>query len=426
MSNNVATLHATLQTLRGVACQELVITGDIGGPGAGDENSNRTHTAMTDRRGLRAPRDAERAARHVRVPFCHHGREGPIGLEAHVGPSLRDVAAAAGVSVRTVSNVVNDFPHVAPETRRRVQQALEELRYRPNLAARSLRRGRSGLIALVVPQVAAPYFGELASHLVEEAEARGWMLLVDQTGGLAERERRLLEGERAHLVDGVIFSPLALTPAQLSRHRDTLPLVLVGERSSDGLVDHIAVDNVAAAAEATEHLLALGRRRIAAVGTQPRLGNDTARQRLEGYRRAVVAAGIEPDRALEVPVTELRRSDGAAAVRRLLRRADPPDAVFCFSDELALGALRAAADLGVRVPDDLAIVGFDDVEDGRYANPSLSTIAPDKREIARRALECLADRLDNDAAGRPARSVVAGHRLVVRESTAKPDRADPT
>lgn len=329
--------------------------------------------------------------------------------------NLRDVAALAGVSVRTVSNVVNGFPHVAPATRARVQQALDELRYRPNQAARSLRGGRSGLIALVVPDVASPYFGELASLLMRAAEVRGWTLLVDQTEGEAARERRLLEGDRATLVDGVIFSPLALTPAQLNRRVSEGPLVLLGERGAQGLVDHVGVDNVAAARAATEHLIALGRRRVAAVGTQPRLGNDTARLRLEGYASALQAAGLRPGRGLQVPVAALRRADGAAAMRLLLDRADPPDAVFCFSDDLALGLMRAAAEAGVTVPDDLAVVGFDDVEDGRFATPSLTTISPDKEQLAAAAVRCLAERLEDPS--RSARDVSVEWQLVVREST---------
>jgi DNA-binding LacI/PurR family transcriptional regulator len=206
-------------------------------------------------------------------------------------------------------------------------------------------------------------------------------------------------------------------------------------------VDYVGVDNVAAAVAATEHLIEGGRRRIAAIGLQPHLSNDTARQRLEGYRRALAAAGMPADPALEIPVQALHRTDGAQALRRLLRLDAPPDAVFCFNDQLALGALRAGYDAGLRVPADLGVVGFDDIEDGAYSIPSLTTIAPDKRQIAAQAIDCLAERLSGPdplrsadpqrstdrgrstdpqrgpAPQRPARSVITGHRLVVREST---------
>jgi DNA-binding LacI/PurR family transcriptional regulator len=329
--------------------------------------------------------------------------------------TLSEVAARAGVSVRTVSNVVNDFAHVAPATRAKVQLVLDELGYRPNLAARQLRGGRTGMIGLVVPEIASPYFGELASALVTAAAERGWTVLIDETGGDADRERLLLGSSGAQLVDGLIFSPWALGPDELNRRPGGVPVVLLGERGADGLVDHVAIDNVAAATEATDHLLDLGRRRIAAVGVQPHLENNTAAQRLAGYRTALCAVGIAPAPELQIGVRRLHRADGAAAMRALLAGNSRPDAVFCFTDELALGALRTLADHGLRVPDEVAVLGFDDIEDGRYSVPSLSTIAPAKDEIAVLALESLLARIS--AVDEPARDIVAGHRLLVREST---------
>ncbi|MFI6507441.1 substrate-binding domain-containing protein [Streptosporangium sp. NPDC050855] len=379
---------------------------------------------------------------------------------------LKDVAARAGVSVRTVSNVVNDFPLVAPETRRRVQKALEELSYRPNAAARRLRGGRSGLIGLVIPEIDSPYFGELASLLVQEAQEHSWTLLVDQTDGDPDRERRLLEGMPGQMIDGLIMSPWGLSPADLRRRADAVPLVLLGEQDAAGLIDHVSVDSVAASAEATRHLIDLGRRRIAAIGVQPHLANGTARQRVTGYRQALRDAGAPHDPALEVAVDALHRADGARAMRWLLDEGHAPDAIVCFSDQLALGAMRVALERGLTVPGDLAVCGFDDIEDGRYATPSLTTVAPDKAEIAKRAVACLADRLlkppvpgtnrldrtaaspavpepadpgtgepaTPDPAGTaepaepadpavaptrpPARRIVTAHRLVIRESTA--------
>ncbi|GLY40152.1 LacI family transcriptional regulator [Amycolatopsis sp. NBRC 101858] len=320
-----------------------------------------------------------------------------------MNPKLRDVAEHAGVSVRTVSNVVNGFRYVAPATRERVQASIDALGYRPNMAARTLRRGRTGLVALVVPEIDSPYFAELAARTVRIAGLRGLTVLIDQTDGDAEREKELLHGRRSQLVDGVVFSPWAVAPAELAARTDSVPLVLLGEHDGPAGVDHVAIDNVAAAREATGHLLATGRRRIAAVGIQPRSLNATARQRLAGYREAL---GDLP--RLEVPVQRLHRADGHRAMLELLDHAEPPDAVFCFTDELALGALRAAADRGLAVPGDLALVGFDDIEDGRFSVPALTTVSPDKDRIAELALDCLA------AEPGPPRSIVAPHRLVVR------------
>jgi DNA-binding LacI/PurR family transcriptional regulator len=327
---------------------------------------------------------------------------------------LRDVAIRAGVSVRTVSNVANGFEHVAPETRRRVQQAIDDLGYRPNTAARQLRRGRSETVSLVVPEISSPYFAELASLVVRVAEERSWTVHIDQTDGAADRERRMVAGPVGQSVDGVICCPWAVAPEELARLA-VGPLVLLGERAAIGRLDHVAIDNVAASMLATEHLITQGRRRIAAIGAQPHLHNDTARLRLQGYRAALAAAGLPAPDEWALPVRRLHRPDGAEAMSRLLDDRGSVDAVFCFTDELALGAMRELADRGLRVPDDVAVVGFDDIEDGRYSVPSLTTIAPDKEEIARWAVDCLADRLGEP--GRSDRDLVAGHRLVTRESS---------
>jgi DNA-binding LacI/PurR family transcriptional regulator len=328
---------------------------------------------------------------------------------------LQDVAAHAGVSTRTVSNVVNDFQYVAPATRARVQASIDALGYRPNVAARNLRRGRTGLVALVVPEIDSPYFSDLAARTVRIAEADGWTVLIDQTDGDPARERSLLRGERSQLVDGVVFSPWSISAEELASRPDATPLVLLGEHAGDPPVDHVVIDNVTAAAEAVAHLAARGRTRIAAIGVPPLLANETARQRQLGHRRGLAAAGLPQRPELEVPVTSLHRAEGHRAMTALLAADVRPDAAFCFSDELALGALRAVADAGLRVPEDIALVGFDDVEDGRFAVPRLTTVSPDKDGIARLALQSLRDRLAGDES--PARVITAPHRLVVRESS---------
>ncbi|MFI6390915.1 LacI family DNA-binding transcriptional regulator [Nonomuraea sp. NPDC050547] len=329
-------------------------------------------------------------------------------------PRLKDVAEHAGVSIKTVSNVVNGYPHVSPDTRSRVEAAIAELRYRPNLSARNLRSGRSGVIALAVPDLSIPYFSELATKVIEVADLRGWTVLIDQTQGERRKEQLVMSGIRAQLIDGMLFSPLALTPEDLRARTDQTPMVLLGERIGGGTLDHIAVDNVAAAHLATSHLVALGRRRIAAIGAQRAARAVTAEQRLRGFRRALADAGLSEHAVADV--SDYHRADGAEAMARLLA-GDPPDAVFCFNDTLALGALRTLLSHGLRVPRDVALIGFDDIEDGRFSTPTLTTIAPDKAHIAETAVNLLATRLS--AAGtEPPQDLCAPHRLIVRESTA--------
>ncbi|WP_320069250.1 LacI family DNA-binding transcriptional regulator [Micromonospora sp. RTGN7] len=331
---------------------------------------------------------------------------------------LKDVAERAGVSVKTVSNVVNGYQHVRPTTRTRVEQAIAELNYRPNLSARNLRKGRTGVIALAVPELDIPYFAELARHVVTTAAELGWTVLIDQTGGGPERERAAAAGIGDHLIDGLIFSPLALTAEDLTG-LDGTPMVLLGERVDHGPADHVGIDNVTAAREVTAHLIGLGHRRIAAIGAQGTAEGASARLRLAGYAAALADAGITYDERLVAPAPAWHRADGAAAMRHLLDTGVRPDAVFCFNDTLALGALRALHEAGLRVPADVAVAGFDDIEDGRFSIPTLTTIAPDKARIAKLAVELLANRIAGDRQA-PPKELTAPHYLTPRESTTPP------
>lgn len=331
--------------------------------------------------------------------------------------SMRDVGALAGVSQRTVSNVVNGYVHVSPETRERVQRAIEALRYRPNVSARSLREARTGIIALAVPEIAAPYFAELADHVQRRAGEHGVTLLIDQTGASRERELLVLEGYGSHAIDGLLLSPMALTVDDLAGRDVDIPTVLLGERIRDGGLVHISVDNVAAGREATAHLIEAGRRRIAAVGASLVDTAGPAEARLRGYQVAHEEAGLTPVPELTVPMEGWSRAAGHAAVEALLTAGTPVDALFCFNDVVAVGALRALADHGLRVPEDVAVVGWDDIQDAEYLTPSLTTIAPDKATIARAGVDSLLAQVHGEPV--TAREITCGYRLVVRESTTR-------
>ncbi|MFG2427689.1 LacI family DNA-binding transcriptional regulator [Streptomyces sp. NPDC048590] len=345
-------------------------------------------------------------------------------------PRIKDVARHAGVSEKTVSNVINDYIHVSERTRRTVQESIAHLGYRVNLAGRHLRKGRTGIIALVVPELDVPYFAELARHVVREAGERSLTVLIHQSGADREQELTALAGFGSDFVDGIILSPLALTPDDLRRRPGAPPTVLLGELLEEG-ADHVAIDNEMAAREATEHLIALGRRSVLAVGGRDAPGLGTAEARTRGFRAALSAAGVPYAPASLLPVESFRMSDGAEAVARALNLGVRPDALLCFNDQLALGALRALYDQGLRVPEDVAVIGFDDVEGGRFSVPTLSTVAPDKAAVARTAVQLLQRRIDEamssptgeDATGSGSPAVlstqdrVVAHRLVLREST---------
>lgn len=328
--------------------------------------------------------------------------------------SLRDVAVRAGVSIKTVSNVVNGGGRVGAQTRKRVERAIIELDYRPNLSARSLRGGRSGVIALAVPEIANPYYAELAELVVAEAKRRDWTVLIDQTDGSLDNERLVLQGIRRHLIDGLLFIPHRLTSEDFAARSDRHPMVLLGERVTR-IADRVAIDSHAAGRVATEHLLDLGRRRIALIGAEEG-DRAVSRERFHGYRDALADAGVRFSKRLVLPIQPWRHESGAEAAAQLLALSRTPDAIFCSNDLLAHGVLRFLHTRGVRVPDDVAVVGIDDIAESRFSTPTLSTIAPDKKQIAETAVGMLAENL-HASGRRPPVEVIAGFRLVAREST---------
>lgn len=330
--------------------------------------------------------------------------------------TLHDVARAADVSIKTVSNVINDHPHVRPETRARVQAAITQLSYRPNLSARSLRRGRTGVIGLALPELSLPYFAELADSVMRAADRRGLTVLIEQTGGDPERERNVLESPRRQLTDGLLFSPLGLSNE--SALTVDFPLVLLGERIFTNLVDHVTMQNVAAARAATTHLLRVGRRRIIALGSHTDTGVSSASLRVQGYRAALAEAGIAYDERLIGVSGPWQRSGGVEAMRRILASGLAFDGVFALNDTLALGAIRALRDAGMRVPEDVAVIGFDDTDEARYTSPSLSSVNSGRDEIARTAVDVLQARIDGTAV-HPPTLYEASFTVVARESTAQ-------
>ena len=333
---------------------------------------------------------------------------------------MRDVAELAGVSPRTVSNVVNGFPHVSPATRQRVQSALDELGYEVNTAARSLRSGRTGMIALVVAELHSPYLAELADAVVRAADRRDLTVLIEVTEGRRDREIRVLKGGRKQLTDGVLMSPVALVDQPRVEVRRDFPMVMLGESRLGATYDHVSLDNTAATHAVVEHLIAIGRVDIAALGfheTHPAAGLRRA-----AYDAALRRAGLRPHSVIETP--DWDRHTGAEAVHALVRSGSPlPDAIFAFNDTLAIGALRALLDNGISVPSQVAVASIDGIDEAAYVTPSLTTVAPDVPALAEQALTLLEAQI---AAGRdalphrPPRAEWSPFRLVVRESTVAP------
>jgi DNA-binding LacI/PurR family transcriptional regulator len=334
---------------------------------------------------------------------------------------MHDVARVAGVSIKTVSNVINDYPHVRPATRERVIEAIEQLDYRPNLSARGLRSGRTGVIGLAVPSLRENYFAELADAVIRAAEKRGLGVMVEQTSGQREAELRAVSTSRPRFLDGLLFSPVSLGQDDADALVVDGPLVLLGERIFDGPTDHVTMHNMSSAEAAVEHLLEIGRRRIALIGADPRGGDEanSANLRLRGYLRALERAGIEPDPALVRPtaMSHWNRAGGAAAVHLLIEEGVEFDAIFALTDTLGLGVLRALGEEGRRVPDDVAVIGFDNIDESKYSVPSLSTVDTGRDEIAAIAVDRLVDRINEKGERRPPETFKPAFRIVRREST---------
>ncbi len=347
-------------------------------------------------------------------------------------PGIKDVAARANVSWKTVSNVVNGTAAVRPETRERVEEAIAELGYRPNLSGRSLRQGRTNIIALAVNDLRLPYFSELAHAVIEAAGKQGYTVLLDETGGDLAAEKHAASGFGAHLLDGLILSPHSLTPDDLRQAGEHLPTVLLGEHALVGDralpddvghigLDRVVIDNLASATDATRHLVDQGRERIAFLGAAEESTSGAGALRRDGYLRGL-PDGAQP---LVLPTSIYSRREGYERTQDLLREASaPPDALMCANDQLAIGALRALREVNLRVPQDVAVLGWDGSEEGEFANPSLSSVAPNLADLAQLAVSLLMSRIKGEA--KAPKVHVLPHELRIRQSTMLSKNTTPT
>jgi len=327
-----------------------------------------------------------------------------------VAVSMSDVARHAGVSQRTVSNVVNNYVHVSPATRARVQASLDALGYRPNTAARRLRTGRTGTVTLAVPTFRERYFADLAEAVIAAARDRGTTILVETTGGRHDLEVELLRGGGDVLTDGVIMSAVSLGRTE---QRSENPVVLIGDREPGSAIDHVGIKNREAAQAAVTHLLGTGRRRILLLGANhgPKRSYKLRRQ---GYQAALKKHGIALDPDLLVDCDWTTAAAAAAIVKHF--KSLKPDGIFAMNDSAGLGALHALRRAGVDVPADVSVIGFDDIVESGLSTPTLSTVAPLLDEIAAGALDLLDEQLADDHVPQHR---MAGYELRIRESTTR-------
>jgi DNA-binding LacI/PurR family transcriptional regulator len=327
---------------------------------------------------------------------------------------LEDVAALAGVSPATVSRVVNRPGLVNARTRTRVEEAIARLGYRPSRVARRLRveRGRSGLVALLIPDIQNPFFADLARGVEDAAQREGYTVLLGNVDEDVEKERRYLEVMTAESVDGIILPPSSGTDAAATElARSGVPMVCVDRRLSRVKVDTVLVDNVRGAYEAAAHLVGLGHRRIGFIEGRPEI--SSSQERLQGYERALAEHGLELDRSL-VRSGDSRQASGARMAAELLALSDRPTALLVGNNLMTLGALETIHGLGLRIPRELAIVGYDDMPWAPALDPPLTAVRQPGHELGSRAMELLLQRIRD-----PKRSttvVMLDPELIVRRS----------
>src|SRR5689334_123042 len=318
--------------------------------------------------------------------------------------TIRDVARAAGVSTATAARALGGYGHASPAARRKVSESARQLGYRPNVVARALVSRATTTVGLVVGDIENPFFAAAARGLADVMDAHGYTVLLANADEDAGRERRAVDALRARQVDGMVVVP---APGASPEHLAELvaagiPLVLL---------DRVLARNAAGARAAVGHLAGLGHRRIGVVSDSPEITSSA--ERIQGYRQALRAAGITPDPGL-VSIGGPTRDDGEAAALRLLDRPDRPTAAFTANNFMTAGALRAARSLGLRIPGDVALVGFDDLDWTTLVQPPVTVVRQPVADLGRVAGERLLRRLDGDAG--PPKRIRLDANLIVRGS----------
>jgi len=334
--------------------------------------------------------------------------------------TMVDVGRHAGVSLKTVSRVLNNEPNVTDDIRRRVREAAEALNYHPNVLAQALVRRRSHLIGLVYENPSPSYVVELQMGVLDRLRDERYRLVVIPVSSVSEREREIVGLLRSAALDGVVLAPPASDNPRILKDLAAAGIRfarIAPTRDLDAGPSNL-LDDVAAAREAAEHLLNLGHREIAIIKGDPTHASSV--MRMEGYKQAFDRAGatIRPDLIEQGLFT---RDSGHAAALRLIGLSRPPTAVLAQNDDMALGVLMAAREHGLRVPEDLSIVGFDDSEVSRIAWPSITTIRQPVFEMAVAAADMVLAQLEN---GDVRLRQVHPHQLIVRESSGPPPGRD--
>jgi len=328
--------------------------------------------------------------------------------------TINDVAKKAGVSVATVSRVINGNSKVSPETVEKVKQAIAELDYRPNLLGRALRKTKSERILVLLPNIANPFYAEIVKGIEDVANKNGYSIMLCNTDSNQEREKKYIKMLKSRLADGAILMASEMTSDELTELAQEVPVVQCCEYKVGLPITHVSIDNELAAYKAVNHLIGLGHKKIAFIGAKNQFLSSTLR--LEGYIRALTEAGIEYDPQY-CAYGDYSYKSGFRAMKQLLALDPRPTAVFCVSDMMAIGAIRSAMEENLSVPDDLAVCGFDNIYFAKMFKPTLTTISQPMYDLGCTAMELLLNIIED----RDIETIhyIMEHELIIRESTVK-------
>ena len=333
--------------------------------------------------------------------------------------TIKDIARAAGVSHATVSRALNGNAAIPEGTAESIRDLARSMGYVPSAAARGLKTNRSKVLGVIVSRIDNPYFGEVVQGIEDVVKEEGYSIFLASSDQGREQERSVVQAFGEHRVDGAIIGSVSFTPEHLALLKEYhVPIVVLNNQSPEEFTNSISHDDIYGGEEVTRYLLSLGHKRVAYIGNNRagRINHD----RLTGYRKALAAAGIKPDADLVVNTAGSDIDDGIEGMSMLMKQGRLPDAVFCFNDLMAIGALKLLQKEGIRVPQQLSLAGFDNIEYSAYTSPALTTFDQPKRLIGSEAARLLLSLIGNgeyrDSLGTPTH-LVRG-RLLIRESTA--------
>ncbi len=330
--------------------------------------------------------------------------------------TIRDVAALAGVSINTVSRVLNDKGEVSPETKDKIQEAIKTLKYRPNSFARSLVSKQSRIIGQIVTDCTNPNNAQQIRSVQNLTAEQGYSVMLVDTAEEHQREVAALELMVEKMVDGFLITPLQYDNTHLFKLKEeaSLPFVLTNRDIPDLGVDAVLHDNFDGAYQATRHLLELGHHRIAYITSRRQVW--TVAERLAGYRASLQESGQNFDESLIIQ-TNLSLESAFEATNKLLKLNPRPTAIFAYNDMMAIGVLKALKEAGLRIPEDISLIGYDDIIYSQFLEVPLTTVRQKTRELGEGAASVLLQRIANPQT--PLKRVILQPELVVRQSTGK-------